>query len=197
MKTHCLLIITFLIATAPIYAQSVTNLPQDESGKITFAEVVQVEGATSQELYQNALSYLTSLIKDSRNLKKNSLETVENQELYLPLQFTLYHEFPIKSPHGVIKYHLNVSIKEGRYRYLATNFVFHYLKRNRYGKFAEVAGKSKALEDPFFKGNQKLWDQHKTTVADKLNGLAETLKAAMLMTDTAPEKEIVKVNSDW
>ena len=64
-------------------------------------------------------------------------------------------------------------------------------------KFVEVNGKSKPLEVPFFKGHQKLWDQHKIKVSEKVTGLAETLKAVMLIPDGGPKKEIVKVNSDW
>ena len=125
------------------------------------------------------------------------METIGNKELYLPLQFTVYYQLSVKSPHGVIKYNLRVATKDGRYRVIATDFVFHYLKRNRYGKFVEVKGKSKPLEDPFFKGQQKLWERHKLLVAEKINTLAATIKDAMLMPPTASEKEIVKVDSDW
>ncbi|MDH3709155.1 MAG: DUF4468 domain-containing protein [Cyclobacteriaceae bacterium] len=197
MRTNINLAITLVIFIQPVYGQLTSSLPQDEMGKITFAEVVQVEGVSKDLLYQNAHNYLTSLVENSKGLKKSSLEVIGNQELYLPLHFNVYHEFPIKSPHGIIKYDLNVSLKDGRYRYVASNFVFYYLKRNRYGKFVEVNGKSKPLEEPFFKGNQKLWDQHKTKVSEKVTGLAETLKAVMLIPDGGPKKEIVKVNSDW
>lgn len=185
------------LASYPLFSQPHASLPEDENGKIIFSEVMQAAGVSRNLLYDNAYHYLNSLQETSRGLKKNTLQVTEHEELYLPLQFTVYNEFPIKSPHGRIKYDLTISVKEGRYRYVASNFVFHYLKRNRYGRFVEVNGKSKPLEDPFFKGQQKLWEQHKQTTHKKISDLAQNLKAVMTIPESGPEKEIVKLNSDW
>ena len=175
-----------------------TNLPTDQLGKITYSEVIQAGDYDKDLLFANAQGYMNALVKNSKNIKKKSLVIdVENSEVVLPLHFTVYNEFPVKSPHGTIHYNLTISVKDGRYRYLATDFVFHYLKRNRYGKFVEQAGKSKPMESPFMKGNQKLWEQHKTNLDLKLTGLAETLKTAMAVPEAGPKKEIVKVNDDW
>ncbi len=174
-------------------------LPVDETGFITFTEVVPVKGASEEVLFNNALSYLQSLVDDHKKLKKGPYVNEDSTEVYLPLAFTVYHDFPVHSPHGLIKYQLTVSVKDGRYRYLATGFTFHYLERNRYGRFVEVKGKSKPLENPVFKGNQKLWEQHKQQTADKLAQVTEMLKANMLMVPEEPKEEIVKVkvNDDW
>ena len=179
-------------------AQVPFNLPTDQNGKITYSQVVAAPDYNQDLLFANAQGFMNSLIKNSKNIKKKNLQVdVEQFEVRLPLHFTVYNEFPVKSPHGRIHYTLTISSKEARYRYLATDFKFRYLKRNRYGKFEEVAGKSKALEAPFMKGNQKLWEQHKQNLDIKLTGLTETLKTAMAVPEAGPEKEIVKVNDDW
>lgn len=198
MKNLTLSLILFATGLT-LVGQSLQSLPTDEYGRISFTEVIQVEGASSDELLNNATNYLESLMDDHKKLKKGPYLNEENSEVTLPLVFTVYRDFPVHSPHGHIKYNLTVSTKDGRYRYLATDFTFHYLERNRYGKFIEVKGKSKILEDPVFKGNQKLWEQHKETTAQKILEVTERLRVEMLFIPSKTESEIVKVkvNEEW
>ncbi len=195
---YLLIIITIALCNVNgAKSQHINPLPQDQHGKITFSEVVSVEHTSQELLYHHALGFVQRIVDNSKNLKKKSIVKDEPQEVYIPLAFTVYQEFPLRSPHGVIKYDFKISLKDGRYRYLATNFVFHYLKRNRYGKFMEVSGQSKPLEDPFFKGNQKLWDQHQQKVLEKIEKLTTTLKSMMMIPEAGPQQEVVKVNDNW
>lgn len=173
-------------------------LPTDESGMVTFSKVVEVGNTSSEILFQNALSFLQTTVDDHENLKNGPFINDDRTEITLPLAYTVYNDFPIHSPHGLIKYELVVSVKDSRYRYLATGFTFHYLKRNRYGKFVEVKGKTKSLEDPDFKGKQKLWDKHRQQVAEKVQQFTQELQAAMTMLPAEnSEEEIVKVDDNW
>ena len=138
-------------------AQTVMPLPTDEFGRITYQQVVEIEDAPQELLFVNAYNYLESLVENHKNLKVDPQCNQDSTEIYLPLEYTVYNDFPIHSPHGTISYLFTVAVKDGKYRYTATNFSFQYLKRNRYGRFAKVKGKYKPLEDPIFKGNQKLW----------------------------------------
>ncbi len=180
-----------------VIGQTNQPLPLNELGLITYSEVVQVEEAGKELLLTNAFNYLLSLVDNHKNLKKGPFINEDSTEIHLPLAYTVYRDFPVHSPHGVIKYEFTVSVKDGRYRYVATNFVFHYLERNRYGKFVEVKGKSKPLEEPFYKGSQKLWDRHKQQAGEKIRTFAESLHAEMFMLPEGPKEEIVKVNEDW
>lgn len=184
-------------ASTTAFSQIAKPLPLDENGSITFSQVRTVPGACKQLLFANALSYVQSLYDDNKESKRLLVINTDSSELRLPVLFQVYHEFPIKSPHGLVKYQLTISLKEGRYRYVTSNFTFHYLKRNRYGKFVEVKGKSKAMESPLFKGNQKLWEDHKQQLHEKIESLAQTLDAYMNIPESTPEREIVKINSDW
>jgi hypothetical protein len=176
-----------------------SSLPVSEYGLITFTEVVNVDGVSKETLFTNAYNHLQSLVDNHKKLNKGPFINEDSTEVNLPLAFTVYRDFPIHSPHGLIKYNLSVSVKGGRYRYVATNFVFHYLERNRYGKFVEVKGKSKYLEDPLYKGSQKLWEAHKQSAAEKVAQVTEMLRADMLLAPEEPTEEIVKVkvNEDW
>ena len=187
------LAVTFLAVTA----QSPNSLLVNELGLIAFSEVITIEDATQEYLFTNAYSYLQSLVEKHRKLKKGPSILKDSTGINLSLAFTVYNDFPVHSPHGVIKYDFTVSVKDGRYRYQATNFVFHYLKRNRYGKFVEIKGKSKALEEPFYKGNQRLWENHKTRMSEKIGDLAENLRVEMMLIPNVPKEEIVKINDDW
>jgi len=197
---HLTLSLTLVLTTCLFaFGQYQQQLPTNEYGLITFSEVIPVEGASKSDLLTNATNYMQTLVDDHKKLKKGPYVSEDNSEVMLPLAFTVYRDFPIHSPHGLIKYNLTVSAKEGRYRYVATNFTFHYLERNRYGRFVEVKGKSKVLEDPVFKGSQKLWEQHKQQTAEKMAEVTERLKAEMLFAPSEPEEKIVKVkvNEDW
>ena len=173
------------------------SLPKNEYGQITFSKVVMVDNTSKETLFQNALNYLQVVVDDHSNLKFDPSISEDQTEITLPLAYTVYNDFPVHSPHGIIKYQFTVSVKDSRYRYVATGFTFHYLKRNRYGKFVEVNGKSKPLEDPFFKGKQKLWEQYKEQVPEKISQFARELEVQMMMLPQVSEEEkIVKVNDD-
>jgi hypothetical protein len=192
--TLSLILTAFSLTTT---AQTLVPLPTNELGQLTYSQVVAVENTSQELLFSNAFSYLESLVENHKNLKKGPYANEDSTEVYLPLEYTVYKDFPVHSPHGKIKYSFRISVKEGRYRYIADSFVFYYLERNRYGRFVEVKGKSKPLEAPHFKGNQKLWDKHKQGTRDKVEILTETLRAEMLLPPDGPKEEIVKVEEDW
>jgi len=171
-------------------------LPTNESGQIAFSNVVNVENTSKEILFLNTLNYLQAVVNDQRNLKAHPIFNEDSTEITLPLTYTVYHDFPIHSPHGLIKYQFTVAVKDSRYRYVATGFTFHYLKRNRYGKFVEVKGKSKPLEEPVFKGKQKLWDQYKEELPEKTDQFVQELQAQIMILPQVPEEKIVKVNDD-
>lgn len=183
----------YLLSTA----QTVIPLPTDELGKITYQQVVEIEDASKELLFTNAYNYLESVVKNHKNLKIDPQSNEDSTEVYLPLEYTVYSDFPIHSPHGTISYLFKVSVKDGKYRYTASNFIFNYLKRNRYGRFVKVKGKFKPLEEPYFKGNQKLWEKHKQGTREKVEILAETLLAEMYLPPEGPKEEIVKIEDDW
>lgn len=195
MKTIKLTLILLLPYLSGI-SQVSTSLPTNELGQITFSEVVTVENTSKEVLFTNALNYLQATVDDYKNLKTDPIINEDRTEVTLPLAYTVYYDFPVHSPHGIIKYNFTVSVKDSRYRYVATAFTFHYLKRNRYGKFVEVKGKSKELEEPVFKGRQQLWEEHKEQVAVKVDQFAQELKAHMMMLPQVSEEEIVKVSDD-
>jgi len=189
--------LSLTIVYLAVVGQTNQPLPLNELGQITYSEVVQVEEAGKELLLANTFNYLLSLVDNHKKLKKGPYINEDSTEVYLPLTYTVYRDFPVHSPHGLIKYEFTVEVKDGRYRYMATNFVFHYLERNRYGRFVEVKGKSKPLEEPFYKGSQKLWDRHKQQTGEKIRTLAERLHADMFLPLEGPKEEIVKINEDW
>ena len=191
------LTLSLAVTCISLIGQTVQPLSVNDQGQITYSQVVKVEEVSKELLSSNVYAFLESLVDKHKKLKKGPYVNEDSTEITLPLAYTVYKDFPVHSPHGVIKYQFTVSVKEGRYRYIATNFVFHYLERNRYGRFVEVKGKSKPLETPYFKGSQKLWDQHKLNTAEKVNTLAENLQAEIYWHPEDPKQEIVKVNESW
>ncbi len=178
------------------YAQMSASLPVDDSGKITFSEVISLDSTSKEGLFQRASSFFRNLAANSRGTKTKDIVT-EGSQISLPLSFKVYHEFPVKSPHGIIKYNLRIEVRQGRYRYIATDFVFHYLKRNRYGKFVEVKGKSKPLETHSFKGQQNLWEAHKTRLNEEIASLVADLKQSMRWAPIQKKPDVVRIDDQW
>lgn len=102
-----------------------------------------------------------------------------------------------KEIHGRITYEVNVEIKEHKYRYTFTNFVFEYYKQNRQYKY-EPTGRLKPLEDPKYPGRQPVWNKHKIGINNLVLQHIATLKNDMSqMSLIVEEKKVVKKKIEW
>jgi hypothetical protein len=100
-----------------------------------------------------------------------------------------------KKQTGSITYHFQLEVKEGKYRYAFSDFVFHYFAPDRNLKVVDT-GKTKPLEDKSAAGWQRLWSQHKSDIYRSVQQQCESLNKAMLHKPAvAVEKEKQKI--DW
>lgn len=92
--------------------------------KLTYTEVTEVAGAPQSELYDRARSWFDFQYAYTTNVTMSEHE--EEGELHIQ------SELPLKvglGSSGIVSYTFTLSVKEGKYRYLITDFTFHYPDR--------------------------------------------------------------------
>lgn len=208
--------IIYVIATAylvPLQAQVAFGIggkkaeeikfQKDENGKIVFYEVVTTDTVPRDTLWKNAMIWTKSILNE-----KTDKITFENQ-LYGTIEaetgFMLYIPSLIsKMPHGRLTYKVTLDIKDRKYRYTFSDFVFQYYKQDRRDfTYKPVKGSLRPLEKQKYPGYQSAWNHHKVTVKEHIEGQIATLKAEMVkMNKERPDSQTdsdkpVKRTKDW
>jgi hypothetical protein len=178
--------------------QQQAPFPVDERGKYTFQEVTEIHGMDQKALFENGKSFLKKL--KVLNSKKNYL-SVDNDNFTITNKGSFYvyqHGSVNRAIDGAVEYDLTLEIKDGRYRYTITNFIFNEYKRNRYGKFEPINGKYMPLETEVSNLNKKGWENHRQVVYDKSQELIQNLYSNMIFSDEPDRKpKKIKKQDDW
>jgi hypothetical protein len=173
--------IIFLFSLLSYHLAKSQGLSMNASGKIEMAEVIQLDSINNKTiLYQNAIEWTEGF--PSNETKITSIQRDLNAgKITCSFQFPVYSQTTVgvlKKINGTITYDAIIEVKDFKYRYSFTNFIFHYYKQDRNYKYVD-AGKKKNLEDMKASGWQKLWSHHRLTTAEKLSKDIEGLKARM------------------
>ena len=192
VQIRCLWVIALILFHHYSFSQ-IDNLPRGENGLISFEEVNELKHLKKEALFDNAQRFLSGIKEVDQKKKINNLVVVDSiMKAGTKGSFLVYN---IKSPAGEIKYDVNVQVKDNKYRYQFTNFVFYPYGRDRYGKFKINKWKSKPLEDLFYSGDQIKWDKHKTSTNNKVNKLIANLAISMLELPHTEKKKKKKI--EW
>ncbi len=172
--------------------------PVDERGKYTFQEVIELHGLDKNALFENGRAFLEKL-RVMNSKKKHLTIDDENLTLNTKASFFVYQYGSVnKAIDGAVEYDVTLEIKDGRYRYTITNFIFNEYKRNRYGKFEPVNGKYTPLEMEVSNLNKKGWENHRQVVYDKSQELIQNLHNNMIYREEkAPKAKKIKNQEDW
>lgn len=156
-----------------------SELPKNEAGLIQFEEEILIENLSKEDLYKNALIYISSLNKE--NKRKSDININHENKIVEKKGSFLVYTNGLLTPqiHGEITYKVKIKVFEDRYKYTFSDFVFNYYKRNRYGRYAPVNGKTKRLEEEKFVGMQKIWESHKASTRDHIENQIKYLKSIM------------------
>jgi hypothetical protein len=187
---------TLLLLLTPLLRISGQGLPTGENGRVVFYEVVQTDPLPKEALYANAVKWLAEKLPSWQD------ETNGDTAAY---RFTAAYEFPVyakgyvsKQLHGTITCRLVLQIKDSRYRFYLSDFVFHYYHMDRTYKMVPT-GKTKPLEDLKAPGWQNTWEGHREAAGKAANNLAAGLKASM-KNKTPEEEKIAKsaaISEKW
>ena len=176
--TLLLALLSFGIHSATI-AQS-SKLPVDEeTGKITYKEVVKVEGS-KEDLFNRSISWINSFYKNPLDVtrERNFANGVVKGLHRIKIKNT--DKDGNKTDAGTVQYEFTLQFKDGRYRYVLTDFV---LKRG--SKFPVEKCLNK--KDPQYNPN---WQSYLKQIDDFAQKWIESLKEGM-----QPPAE--KVEEDW
>ncbi len=192
-KRPVLFLILLLLAWSTSRSQGLTRVG---GGPYQATEVVAAEGLAKPLLYSNQVQWLYALpttdLKITEILKDSLAGKITaNAELILYAQSGV-----LRKVAGSITYKIQVEVKEEKYRYAFTDFLYHYYSQNRNYQMVKN-GKTKFLEDPKAPGWQKLWNSHHKTITSGIESQIAALKTKMVevpktQTPKAEEKKI-----DW
>lgn len=123
-KPLYMLFISLSIISFSSFGQKETpKLPIDKStNKITYSEVVPVDSSVSkQELFGRAREWFAKTYRSSTNVIQ--MEDKESGIIVGKALFQVYHRaLGSNYPSGYINYTISVYLKDGRYKYVFTNF---------------------------------------------------------------------------
>ncbi|MBS1506600.1 MAG: DUF4468 domain-containing protein [Bacteroidetes bacterium] len=163
---------------------------------VEFSNVVVADSLAKLDLFHNAVHWTNSLKANDEKVILTESDSIAGKVLGESSFFVYTQSGILKKVSGLITYKLSVEVKDNKYRYQLSNFVFHYYKQDRNYNMVET-GKTKPLEELKATGWQKLWTQHRATVLAKMKASAQQLELKMIEKPKkiTAEKKVKKV--EW
>ena len=98
------------------------DFPLDTKGKISYSDVIEVDSLNEEDLFRNGVKWFTTLQHEKVVITgKDSL----NGNLSGYSSFLVYSQSDaLKKVSGRISYSLSIDVKDNKYRYCFTDFVF-------------------------------------------------------------------------
>ncbi|MFN0254012.1 DUF4468 domain-containing protein [Pedobacter ureilyticus] len=187
---NLLFLFTLICLTQFSYAQEVTLLPKDETGKFTYYEVVEstVKGDSLQARLSNFLT------RNKKEIKLKSTDagklTIASGKIVIQKSITI-----ISHPSGEIIYQFNFEIGEGKYRFWLTDFQFIPYQKDRYGNFVPSTTIGVPLEKEPKKSNAQQWEDYRLQAAKYAADFAKRLKDHLVNKTISPlplpEKKVI------
>jgi len=188
-------VVIFSLCCLSSFAQE-SMFPINEIGRYEFSEVVQMGGMKKDKLFDNGKKFMKK-VKVLNSKKKFYSEDAQAYSLKNRGSFYVYRMGSMKKAiAGAVEYDLTLEVKEARYRYTLTNFVFNEYKKNRYAKYEPIKGKYTPLEAQLTGVNAKEWEKQKQVVYDKSQELIQNLYSDMLFVESNKKKK-KKKEENW
>ena len=163
-----------------------------KTNKVTYSEIVKVDSTNRFDLYKKA----------SKWVAQNKFEVIEEDvlggKILAKTNFIVYSEKGVLAkPNGDFTYDITVDVKEGKYRYTFTNFVFRRYKQDRQDLLKYVPEKGrKPIEDTKASGWKKQWAKNKLQMNNRVNEHIVSLREAMKYIAPKPI-EAAKPKEEW
>ncbi|NJM26323.1 MAG: DUF4468 domain-containing protein [Bacteroidia bacterium] len=165
-----LLHIIFFAATL-----SFAQLPTDQDAKVVFVEVVKADSLSKGDLFHNARVWTEALDK---KLTITYVDSVKGELSGHGSLLIYYQQGVFRKLSGRVSFAATVEVKDGKYRYTFTDFVYHYYERDRYYNMVET-NRTKKLEDEEAAGWQKKWEQCRVDTQLEIKGMIASLDKRM------------------
>lgn len=169
------LLFILLLFPAFAFAQDAPKLPLNKSGIIEYTEVVQVDSVDAKMLYSRARLFVANAFNsatDVTKLEDENTATVVTKG-FLPRNYT----YPLNRDFGgAVSFSFTIQCKDGRYKYMVTDFVHHDRLKPGY------SGGALERDKPACGGlhmNRKMWTQIKSETAGHIDRFVRVLKSSM------------------
>jgi len=194
-----ILIAFVCILLAQTAAAQKDSLSFDENDKYIYYQTVSQPGVSADTLYKRGLYFmktaypkgkLTGLTTD----KAQGVLTGKGSFLVSKKGFIATHE------DGAINYTLRIEVKDSKYRYWFTDFVYIPYQRNRYNVYEPVPGISIPMERAQGKVDKTDFDEYLGRILLNSRQAGGVLKAYMLKISalSKEEKKINKISTkEW
>lgn len=185
-----LLGIVGLLFSSGAFAQK-DSLAFDENNKYIYYKTVEQPGFIADTLYNRGLYFVTKAYP-AKVLKLAKADRGANALTGTGVFMISKKGLMGNSEGGELAYTLKVEVKDGKYRYWLTDFVYQPYQRNRYGNAELMHGKDIALE----KASEKLSKVDFNTCINQVivnsKHVGENLKAYMLKASSLEKRHEVK-----
>ncbi|WP_162996947.1 DUF4468 domain-containing protein [Mucilaginibacter kameinonensis] len=186
-----LLGIVGLLFSLGAFAQK-DSLALDENNKYIYYKTVDQPGAVADTLYDRGL-YFFKKAYPAKALKLTKADK-DGNALTGTGSFLINKKGLVgNSEGGEMAYTLRVEVKDGKYRYWLTDFVYQPYQRNRYGNAEFMHGKDVALEKASEKLSKADFNACLNQVVISSKHVGDNLKAYMLKTSSLEKHDVKKV----
>jgi hypothetical protein len=171
------------------------SLSFDEHDKYIYYKLVDQPGSNADTLYSRGTYFLTTAYpKKALGLSKSDKDahSLTGTGSYMISKKGLVSN----SDGGALTYTLEIEVKDSKYRYWLTDFVYQPYQRNRYGSSEPVPGGDIPLEKASAKLSKVDFNNYLDQVIVNSKQVGERLKVYMLKTSSFTKKtqEIKKVS---
>lgn len=176
----------FLLCATVAVAQTEkkpAEMPKDERGKYIYYELVEKSVVPADSLLHRAVRFLKSRKIAAVN-QDGAGVGASGKMIINKTAFVLTH------PAGEVLYNFTFEIKDDKYRFWLTDFLFTPYKRDRYGNFVAAGGKAVPLEQDPGKLNAGEWASYVEAVDRHAALFATDLKNYL---SAAEQQKAVKV----
>ena len=151
-------------------------LALDENNKYIYYQVVDRPGVSADSLGKQALGFVNSFFGNKKEKTGNdtSIRVRSYFETYSALAFA-------KHESGRITFVLSIEIRNNKYRYWLSDFVFTPYERDRYGMFVPVVGKDLVLEQAAKRLDKKELEGYLDQTGAYCQDLGASLKSYMMI----------------
>ncbi|RZK80007.1 MAG: DUF4468 domain-containing protein [Pedobacter sp.] len=150
-------------------------LSLDERGKLIYYEVVEVKTTPKDSLFSRAAAFVN---RENKKLKLISASADTALEASGKMMISK-NALGMSRPSGEVSYNFYAQIKQGKYRFWLTDFVFVPYMRDRYGNFVPSTPKGNSLDSDPGKLSAGDWASYKKMTARESKVLADQFKEAL------------------
>lgn len=184
-KTLFLLMMLGLVAPS-LKAQDVTPL--------TYSEVIQVDGVSKDELYNRAKQWFSSAYRDANKVIKDESKSDGSITAKAIMRYNSGILSGSAITKGAISYDIAIAVRDGRYKYVISNFIHTPYDDEQYGNFGLITTSDEAPKVKLKLGTtngwrRKVWEDIKKQIDEYTPALIEDMKSGM--SKAAPTEE------DW